>query len=102
MSTARNPQPLIVSKTKGSMVTAQFPDGTEITRNQALFRSMPNAPPESMVQRQPEPEAVPEPRQEVTGDRTTPCEFQNEQIVERSIAKDRARRDITKPKRFLE
>ena len=56
MSTVRNPQPLIVSKQKGTMITAQFPDGSEVTRNQAYFRSLPDAPLESVVQRQPEPE----------------------------------------------
>ena len=50
MSTARNPQPLIVSKTNGSMITAQFPDGSEITSNRAFFRSVPDTPPELLVQ----------------------------------------------------
>ena len=44
------PKPLVVTATKGSMVTALRPDGSTVTRNSALFRKLPDstqpAPPE--------------------------------------------------------
>lgn len=50
LSTNYNPTPLLVTNTKGSMVTAQKPDGSSVTRNASLFRRMPAsvtpAPPE--------------------------------------------------------
>ena len=72
------------------MVAAQFPDGAEITLNQAYFRSLPDAPPESVIQRQPEPEVT-----------TIPVHESNEPIVERRIAKYRGRRNVKKQKRLI-
>ena len=92
MSTPRNPQPLIVSQKKGCMISAKFPDGHEITRNQAYFRSLPDAPPESVVQKQPEHEQM----------MPTTVHESNESRQEGSIAKDRARRNIKKPQRLIE
>ena len=54
--TSRNPQPVIVSKTKGTMVTAQFPNGREVTRNKSFFKPTPDVPPNSLIEQEPEPE----------------------------------------------
>ena len=53
---------------KDTMITAQFPYGAEISRNQTFFRSVPDALPESVVQQQPEPqlEVLPTPTREPT------------------------------------
>ena len=74
------------------MIGAKFPDGHEITRNQAYFHSLPDAPPESVVQKQPEHEQM----------TPTTVHESNESCQERSIAKDRARRNIKKPQRLIE
>ena len=55
----RNPQPLTISKTKGSMITAQCPSGKEITRNKSFFRLTPNVPPESVITQEQEQEPEP-------------------------------------------
>ncbi|KAK7094703.1 hypothetical protein V1264_006216 [Littorina saxatilis] len=41
LSTNFNPTPLLVTDTKGSMITAQKPDGSTVTRNSSLFRRLP-------------------------------------------------------------
>ena len=43
LSTPFWPKPLVVTATKGSMVTARKPDGSTVTRNPALFRKLPNS-----------------------------------------------------------
>lgn len=42
LSSKFNPIPLTVTRTKGSMVTAQRPDGSLITRNSSFFRRLPS------------------------------------------------------------
>ena len=54
--TSRNPQPVIVSNTKGTMVTAQFPNGREVTRNKSFFKPTPNVPQNSLIEQEPEPQ----------------------------------------------
>ena len=43
LSTPFWPKPLLVTATKGSMITALRPDGSKVTRNAALFRKLPNS-----------------------------------------------------------
>jgi hypothetical protein len=42
LSTNFHPVPLTVMRTKGSMVTARFPEGSTVTRNSSLFRRLPS------------------------------------------------------------
>lgn len=93
--TIRNPQPLTVSKTKGSMVTARYPDGKEITRNKSFFRSTPSVPPESLIPQEQEPE--PEPEEGKEGHE------QGEQKEQEKPEKpQRPKRVIKKPQRLIE
>ena len=85
--TSRNPQPVIVSNTKGTMVTAQFPNGREVTRNKSFFKPTPNVPPNSLIEQEPEPEIWGEIEKET---------------IEHNIAEGRQRREIKKPKRLIE
>ncbi|KAK7116036.1 hypothetical protein V1264_001791 [Littorina saxatilis] len=41
LSTNFNPTPLLVTDTKGSMITAQKPDGSTVIRNSSLLRRLP-------------------------------------------------------------
>ena len=41
LSTPFNPTPLVVTERKGTMVTAQRSDGSQVTRNVSMFRSIP-------------------------------------------------------------
>ena len=41
LSTPFNPTPLVVTERKGTMVTAQRGDGSKVTRNVSMFRSIP-------------------------------------------------------------
>ena len=85
--TSRNPQPVIVSNTKGTMVTAQFPNRREVTRNKSFFKPTPNVPPNSLIEQEPEPEI----RGEI-----------EKETIEHNIAEGRQRREIKKPKRLIE
>ncbi len=93
--TIRDPQPMTVSNTKGTMITAQFPNGREVTRNKSFFKPTPNAPPEMLLQQEPEPE--PEIWRELEKETV-----EKKQKPEYSIAGGRQRRDIRKPKRLIE
>ena len=85
--TSRNPQPVIVSNTKGTMVTAQFPNGREVTRNKSFFKPTPNVPSNSLIEQEPEPQIWGEIEKET---------------MEHNIAEGRQRREIKKPKRLIE
>jgi hypothetical protein len=43
LSTNFNPTPLVVTSTKGSMITAKSPAGSSVTRNSSLFRRLPES-----------------------------------------------------------
>ena len=90
--TIRDAQPLTVSKTKGSMITAQYPNGKEVTRNKSFFRPVPNAPPEILVY-EPEVEQVPYDNSRGNVNVETPVP---------SLAESRPRREVRKPKRLIE
>lgn len=91
----RYPQPLIVSKVKGPMITAQHPDGREVTRNKSFFRSVPNVPPETLMQ-----QAV----KNHTKENISEPEPEAEVYEEPSLAtgNSKPRRIIRKPKRLIE
>lgn len=98
-TTVRDPQPVIVSKTKGTMITAQFPNGKEVTRNKSFFKPTPNVPPSSLVEQETEVEIEGE-IENVVGE-TEKADRQNLKPKE-NIAERRPRRKITKPKRLIE
>ena len=69
------------------MVTAQFPNGREVTRNKSFFKPTPNVPPNSLIEQEPELEIWGEIEKET---------------MEPNIADGRQRREIKKPKRLIE
>ena len=99
--TTRDPQQLIISKEKGTMITATYPDGKEITRNKSHFKLV-DPKPEELLVREPEPEIepvinVPENKESKS---KTPGGDKQSNEPERSIARDRPRRISKKPQRY--
>ena len=45
LSTPFDPTPLVVASRNGSMITARRADGSRVTRNVSMFRSLPYEPP---------------------------------------------------------
>lgn len=92
----RNPQPLTVSKTKGSMITAQYPNGKEITRNKSFFRPTPNVPPESVIHQEQE-SPIPQEQEPESN-----LEIQQQVEEDKPEKPQRPKRTIKKPQRLIE
>jgi len=87
------------------MITAQFPDGHEITRNSSHFRST-NVPPELVLQRESDHDQEEDMYIEPVSDLNEQSVAKNmpisNQNAEQCVAKNKGKRNIRKPKRLIE
>jgi hypothetical protein len=104
--TSYNPQPLIVKTQKGSMITATYPDGKEVTRNKSRFKVFPHADPESLILEKHEPEIEMSSKHNQTQGEIEEVEQGEKARLEKrqdlSLARNRPKRNVKRPERLIE